>query len=372
MIFKEIGNIFREPYGIHLRYICIVGFIRHPSVMWVVAFAISYILTLVISGTATAKVSAKNAQDFLLYFEEDNGIENIKEFPLPKDINWYKRFYLWNYYHRTDPILRDAPPLRIFDVKGSDGNSLINLKSFMNTFATSIIFIRYGPSDILKPIQRFNLYHEIAHCSIPGFIIGGRIYGMHYSAFLAAITATVLAPDSNRLLIGILGLLYWISNYHYWKYSGKNAMLEIYADSFAIKRLAEEDLKMAKLAGNYWLNTWTQELERGSQRWVELKARIFEMKYNLGIIERWENNKIVIGGIREDPSKIMLITDYLFLLLCIYIGWESLYATKSIIIIWATIGIVLIWIGRSSIRFVSRCHFCFINLLLPKYLYKNK
>lgn len=298
----------------------------------------------------------KSARDFLRYFEEDPGILSLQEFELPTEDEWRSRFMLLNFKHKTDPVLRGAPPLRMFDVKSRDGKSLLNLKSFISFFSTSIILIRYGPKEKLKPIQRFNLYHEMAHCSIPGIIIWGKLFGMPFSALVSGLILTGLCPSPFFWWVLGASVVYVAISTSFWLYEGNSGMIEIFADGYAMKRLVEEDLDVAETAGNYWLKLWTKELASGSSRWVELKARISEMKYSLRKIDRWKQDKLVVFPIREDPSRTMIMVDYLFLGLAIYLALKIKTIDYDMIGCLIVCCLVLAYIGHRFIRDVSACH----------------
>jgi len=218
-VFSAAWDLIRATDGIALRWLCLGALVRRLSWSWTASLLGAWILSLVLPHVGLALSSLESARGFVGFLYKYPDIRFI-ETSMPAD--WYRRRWIWKWIPQQFPAIANANPLRILAARPS---SLLKLMSFISGYSTAVIVVREGPTSKMGAIERFNLYHEVAHCCAAGLTQWMRKFAAPLTIVLGIVPAMVISavtPPWTAALASfciLSAIIYWrFSRHEYLEY----------------------------------------------------------------------------------------------------------------------------------------------------------
>jgi hypothetical protein len=209
-------EVIRQVVGLPGRWLCLAalaaGLPKVNNWYWLLALGTAWLLSITIPHLGLALTGLESATSFAKYIGQFPELKFTEE-ELPNSTEWFKRFWIWRWAPQVYPELRNLAPLRFFSIRSV---SALKLMSFINPYGTSVVIGRKGPKDAIGPIEKFNVYHELGHCSFAGIDLWSRKISMSVSA-IGGVLALLVVESTKHLVISSSALLCALGSIIYWR-----------------------------------------------------------------------------------------------------------------------------------------------------------
>jgi len=197
-----------------------------------------------------------------------------------------------------------------------------NLTCYTTPPLCSYVFFNEPPTKEMGPFQKFSLLHELGHACL--FFVGSSNYTSHcfklyfvYFLFLGFLLKWGQVPLFVYLSLGVIILLAVGEKIVIWSMQKLND--EIFADSFAIGYLDEEDAKALYVL----LNKHVGVFEDGELNGAENEIRLRVLKTNLGLMNDGKDDEVsdTFSRVIKPPFALLGFT-------CLVVALPAFYSKQ--------------------------------------------
>ena len=280
--------------------VALVGFVCHPSLLWLAAFIIAVLLTISVITRADAQCSIKHLTEA---YEELLEGDNFLFKSLPPDSFLLsiiqKSSNLRIYKHLENTLQNNVfypnlfkNSLRILVAEGKNGQILDSHKAYTNFLGQSLIFLN-RPVEQNHLIDCFLVLHELEHINLDG---ARQLSRMHSRPMFLIFSTTLLCFLAISWWHWIF-IIFYIS-FHILAQFQSKVKREVIADNAALIKLSNNELftlEDQKEIVNYFIEFNTENLENATNLETEsINILTWEKNpFQLDTEEIIQRNKII-------------------------------------------------------------------------------
>jgi|GEM_PF-4404672 len=303
-----------------LNFFFLAGWAIHGGKAWVAGLCLSFIsgyITMWNGGvnatfTNVSRALTMYAGQSQFTFEEveiSHLIPDELRDQMPKDI-YFRR----SYFRFLSGLKGLFKPVRAFIVKCQKPPFPAQLKAFVNTEGTSVLFLRDDPAD-LTLLGRFKFYHELGHLSHIGRLWAREQFAIPWRCCITGLTVYFTARNSiwRPVILWLYLAQQW---YRYTTTSRVGA--EMLADRYAFIAVAKQGLLptlFTQLEQLYEEDLHAAEVDR-ALKWRDRLLIIWRLQY----IRRHRAKDFSRETLSNTPLSFTGIDDFVLYVLLVYLA----------------------------------------------------
>ena len=194
VLFLLLG-IVAEPFGGLVRAAAIAAFLSQISWRAAGTLWLSWVLTSFLTHVALLWSGIGSFTE-LLAFLEARPLTRLKSVSVPELTVWDYMFFPW-YLRHAKRFGLPVAPVTIYPRETAGSAEPSDKRAFPNTYFGGVVLF-WADYDSAFNADRFDMYHELGHCSRPGAIVWSRPYGMLLSSSICMLALAPIATSRSQ------------------------------------------------------------------------------------------------------------------------------------------------------------------------------